>query len=286
MIWPTADRWRAPVDDFPPRWVSAWGDDVYGLWADLEIGAAVQRLRWIEPSGPGGFWMGSTVAERAAIADKNVRHYSNLVEDEPHRVVVGEGFWLADGPCTQAFWMATMQGDNPSYFAHKPDSPQRPVEQVSWDDVQGFLAELVRLCPALAGRVALPTEVEWEYAARAGTVTAYPWGDKPDDTRANWGNRHVGTTTVGRFEPNAWGLYDMHGNVWHWCADSSPLRPATPPPQKQVGHLPSRAVRGGSWAIPRDLARSAFRDSRRPLERDMFLGFRLALRSSSPGQAR
>ncbi len=285
MIWPAADRWRAPVNDFPPRWASAWGDDVYGLWADLEIGAAVQRLRWIEPSGPGGFWMGSRAAERAAIDDKHSREWADRSELEPRRVVVPEGFWLADGPCTQAFWLAAMPGANPSHYGTQPDSPQRPVEQVSWDDVQGFLTELVRLCPALAGRAALPTEVQWEYAARAGTVTAYSWGDEADDTRANWNGQHDGTTPVGRFEPNAWGLYDMHGNVWEWCADPWRRRLDEPLPPPGDGP-PWRVVRGGSWAIHPGDARSACRDDWPPDDRRLSRGFRLALRSSSPVLAR
>ena len=285
MIWPTADRWRAPVDDFPPRWASAWGDDVYGLWADLEVGGATQRMRWIEPSGPGGFWMGSPGKEREAITYDALRDHADRTEHEPRRVVVLEGFWFADGPCTQTFWMAVMQGANPSHFVYQPDSPQCPVENVSWDEVQGFLADLERLCPALAGRAALPTEVQWEYAARADTVTAYPWGDEPDDARANWGAQQRGSTPVGRSEPNAWGLHDMHGNVWHWCADvwrgrldeSSPLDLSGPT---------MRVVRGGTWAVHPGGARSAFRNGWLPEDRLGLLGFRIALRSSSPVKAR
>jgi hypothetical protein len=114
-MWPDADRWRAPVGDFPPPWASAWGDDRFGLWADLVINGVTQRMRWIEPSGPEGFLMGAPQAERDAIADKDVRKYANETEHEPRRVLMQQGFWLADTPCTQAFWLAVM-GDNPSRF--------------------------------------------------------------------------------------------------------------------------------------------------------------------------
>jgi formylglycine-generating enzyme required for sulfatase activity len=285
MIWPAADRWRAPVGDFPPRWASAWGDDQFGLWADLTIGESTQRMRWIEPTGPAGFWMGSPKAERAALAGNDLREHADRTEHEPQRVVVAEGFWLADTPCTQAFWAAVMAGDRPSLFKDQEDSLRRPVEQVSWDDVQGFLAELALKCPPLAGWPSLPTEVQWEYAARAGSCTAYPWGDDPDDGRANWNDQHGGTTPVGRFPANSFGLFDMHGNVWEWCED--PWRARLDEPDRRGPGSPSRrAVRGGAWIYLPGFARSAYRFDG-PLDRRyQGQGFRLALRSSSPAQAR
>jgi len=287
MIWPAADLWRAPVGDFPPRWATAWGDDAFGLWADLVIGEATQSLRWIEPTGPGGFWMGSPKAEREALQDQDLRRLADRVEHEPRRVVVAEGFWLADTPCPQAFWAAVMAGDQPSHFTEGNDAPRRPVEQVSWDDVQRFLGELARQCPLLAGRTALPTEVQWEYAARAGSRTAYPWGDEPDYRRANWNQQHRGTTPVGQFPPNAFGLYDMNGNVWEWCADAWRRRLDEPRPAPQAeGGPPGRAVRGGSWIDHPGYARSTYRDEWPPDDRFRDLGFRLALRSSSPDKAR
>ena len=105
MIWPVADRWRAPAGDFPPRWATAWGDDEFGLWADLTVGEVSQRMRWIEPTGPAGFWMGSPGAEREALTDKDLRDWAHRSEQEPLRVRVPEGFWLADTPCTQGLWL-------------------------------------------------------------------------------------------------------------------------------------------------------------------------------------
>ena len=283
MMWPAAERWRAPVDDFPPRWATAWGDDPFGLWADLAVGSAAQRLRWIEPSGPAGFWMGSPREERAALEDEQVREGADSTEHEPRGVTVPEGFWLAEGPCTQALWEAVM-GGNPSQYKDAPDAPQRPVEQVSFDDVQEFLRHLRGWLPE-GCEPALPTEAQWEYAARAGTTTAYPWGDEPDDARANWNIQHDATTPVGRFEPNHWGLLDMHGNVLEWCADPWHQRLDGAASAAMEGP-PRRAVRGGSWLSPPGGARSADRLGGPPGGRTRFLGFRLALRSSSPAQAR
>ena len=277
--WPEPDRWRAPVGDFPPLWASAWGDDRFGLWADLTVRGVTQRMRWIEPSGEAGFLMGSPQAERDAIRDKDVRKWANDCEHEPRLVVVAPGFWLADTPCTQAFWQVLM-GENPSHFQDVPDAPQCPVEQVSFDDVERFLAVLEALPEArLQGRVALPTEVQWEYAARAGSTTAYWWGDEADGQRANWGHQCSTTTPVRRHAANPWGLFDVYGNVLEWCAD---------PWLQRLDRLDAepdssaRAVRGGSWVGHPGYARSAHRDW---WYRDYLLhfqGFRVLLRSSSP----
>jgi formylglycine-generating enzyme required for sulfatase activity len=270
MSWPAQDRWRAPVGDWPPAWASAWGSDRFGLWADLVVGAATQRMRWIEPSGPEGFAMGEADAKR--------------------QVVVEAGFWLADTPCTQAFWMA-VAGDksNPSRFQKgPPDAALCPVEQVSWDTVQAWFGHLAVYCPATAGLAVLPTEVQWEYAARAGTRTAYWWGDEFDEAKANTdvkGDRDIdgskgATTPVKHYPPNPWGLYDVHGNVWEWCDDVWRERL-----DRDGGEAdPSeRAVRGGSWIIESVHAHSAFRFGG---QRDLalqYLGLRLSLRSPAPG---
>ncbi|MDO9569938.1 MAG: formylglycine-generating enzyme family protein [Hydrogenophaga sp.] len=287
--WPKDVEHRAPLHDFPPAWASAWGDDRYGLWADLVVGGVAQRMRWIEPSMPGGFWMGSPQKERDAIPDKRVRLWANERESEPRRVFVAQGFWLADTPCTQAFWLAVMGSKNPSYFHEVDDVARRPVERVPFDDdlegpgVSAFLQALNQRLPE--PRAALPSEEEWEYACRADTLTAYWWGDTFDPEHANvnhtgkknW-NTNEGTTPVGRYPPNPWGLYDMHGNVWEWT--SSPWRERldgnkglTPP----LAHV----VRGGSWIFHPGRSRSATR-YRWPLgDRDRDQGFRLVLRCFS-----
>lgn len=259
--------WRAPVGDWPPAWASAWGSDRLGLWADLTVNGVTQRLRWIEPSGPEGFAMGDP--------------------DSQLHQVVAPGFWLADTPCTQAFWVQVAEGqNNPSMFQQGAEAGQRPVEQVSWDDVQGWFEQLARHAPETAGLATLPTEVQWEYACRAGTTTAYWWGDEFDVGKANvnvtgdrdWEGSKGATTPVKRYPPNQWGLYDMHGNVLEWCEDIWRDRldegGATDPSD--------RAGRGGSWFSAPALARSAYCFGGARDIRHWFQGFRLSLRS--PGQ--
>lgn len=286
-MWPDADRWRAPVGDFPPPWASAWGDDRFGLWADLVINGVTQRMRWIEPSGDEGFSMGAPQTERDAITDKKVREHANRTEHEPRRVLVQQGFWLADTPCTQAFWQA-VQGENPSQFKNVAQAATCPVEEVSWDDVEGFLKRLkAESAWGIGDRAMLPTEVQWEYAARAGVSTAYWWGDTFDPAMANtnhdgskkWDSPE-GTTPVKRYPANPWGLFDVHGNVLEWCTD--PWRSRLDQPEAEPDDS-TRVVRGGSWLPPPVVARSAYRYGWHRGDRLPRLGFRLALRSSSPG---
>lgn len=204
-----------------------------------------------------------------------------------HTVTLSQGFWLAETPCTQALWQAVM-GSNPSHFDKGPEAPQRPVESVSWDDVQEFLAQLTKLLPEGCEAV-LPTEAQWEYACRAGTQTAYNWGDEPDDSLANFDIRgdkdlddEEGTSPVDRYPPNPWGLRDLHGNVWEWCADDrrSYVQGRVRDPSGATGG-DSRVVRGGSWFYHPNLGRSAFRSLRPRDQRSLVVGFRFALRSSS-----
>lgn len=283
--WPADVKDRAPLNDFPPVWASAWGDDRYGLWADLKVNGVVQRMRWIEPSMGGGFWMGSTQKERDAIKDKNIRRWADESESEPRLVPIKRGFWLADTPCTQAFWLAVM-GENPSHFKEDAAAPRLPVESVSWNDVERFVLTFAATPSwGIDGRLCLPTEAEWEYACRADTHTAYWWGNTFDPALANvdhagrkiWDDQ---STPVDRFPPNPWGLYDMHGNVLEWCRD--PWRKRLDDPDEQP-HPDAFAVRGGSCLSPLDDARAASRDFGHAGDRYEDQGFRFALRSSSPG---
>jgi hypothetical protein len=246
------------------------GTDTYGLFADITIPVRERvtlRLRYIPP---GQFLMGSP---------DGVGHDD---ERPQHPVTLTEGYWLADTPCTQALW-TTVMGDNPSEFKAEPDASERPVENVSWDEVQTFLQRLRQLLPP-GCEPTLPSEAQWEYATRAGTSTAYWWGDEPDDALANWNQQHQGTTPVRRFSANPWGLYDVHGNVLEWCLDDrcdyGPDSVRDP-----HGDLESslRAVRGGSWDYHLDYARSAYRDGWHRGDGYQSRGFRLSLRSPRPG---
>jgi formylglycine-generating enzyme required for sulfatase activity len=264
---------RPPV--FPPVCASAWGDDPYGLWIEVAIANVTQRFRWIEP---GEFVMGSPDEEKERDGDEGPQHVVRL----------SEGYWLADSACPQAMWRAVMK-DNPSRFA---DDANNPVENVSWDDVQGFLQKLDEWLPGVTA--SLPTEAEWEYACRARTTTPFSFGDTITTDVANYnGNQPYSggakgefrekTVAVKSFPPNPWGLYQMHGNVWEWCADgfrtydaSAQIDPRGP----ERGEDP-RALRGGSWNLLAWWLRSACRRRRRRGERNVNAGFRFSLRSTS-----
>jgi len=267
-------RFPAP---FPPPFADSWGDDEFGLWAEFTVssrhGSATQRLRWIEP---GSFRMGSPESEPERNSDEGPQHWVTLTR----------GFWLADTACTQALWQAVM-GNNPSHFnernSEQPGSPQHPVDWVSWNDVvlppEGFL---VRLQAFTAGAAAgLPSEAEWEYACRAGTRTAYSFGDTITGEEVNyWSDERPRKMTVAvrSLPANPWGLYEMHGNVWEWCADRYTAYPSFAVID-QSGSVTKeyRSLRGGSWASHAGRVRSAFRDGDEANFNDGVIGFRLAL---------
>ena len=276
-MWAAADLPRAPVGDFPPAWASAWGDDPCGLWADLTVAGISQRLRWIEP---GHFTMGSSTEERRRIDDKEIRGWADLNEAPQHRVTISRGFWLADTPCTQALWTALLGGENPIQFQAGDDAAQRPVEKVDWVAAETFLATLKRQLPEADPR--LPTDAQWEYACRAGSLTAYAWGDAADTRLANMAQSVGQSTPVKHYPANPWGLFDMHGNVWEWCADdrrSFVDRPEVDPSGGTEGD--PRVLRGGSWDDPVGSVRSACRS--RSVRARVWgdSGFRFALRSPS-----
>jgi len=272
---PEARRWPP---EFPPVCACAWGDDRYGLWIDVLIGGLLQRFRWIEP---GEFVMGSPATEPERDSDEGPQHLVRLTE----------GFWLAETACSQAVWEA-VTGSNPSNFK---DDPQNPVEQVSWDEVDEFLKKVGERLPGV--KAELPTEAEWEYACRAGTDTAFSWGDGITPAQANYDGRQAyaagptgeyrkKTVPVKSFAPNAWGLYQMHGNVWEWCADGMRVYDgeAQENPRGETGDAADapRVVRGGSWSDEPSWLRAAFRFQWQRDWRDGFLGFRFSLRSTSP----
>lgn len=250
-----------------PAWASEWGEDRCGVFADIEVAGVTQRMRW---TPPGRFLMGSPLDEPER----------NSGEGPQHEVTLTEGFWLADTACTQALWEA-VTGENPSRF--KGD-PQLPVEKVRWDDVAEQFLPVVNRQLAEA-EVFLPTGAQWEYACRAGTTTAYEFGGVFDPARANVSGGAGKTVPVRQFPPSRWGLYQMHGNVWEWCADA--LRSytegaVTNPDGGQDGSV--RPLRGGSWIHEAWRSRSAYRYVSHRDTRHGSFGFRFALRSVEPSR--
>ncbi|MGQ4810620.1 Hercynine oxygenase [Candidatus Entotheonellaceae bacterium PAL068K] len=196
-------------------------------------------------------------------------------EQPVHRVWISQPFYLGKYEVTQGQWEQVMWG-NPSRFT---GNPNRPVEEVSWHDVQVFIERL----NAREGReiYRLPTEAEWEYAARAGTTTDYHFGnDRSQLEKYAWydGTSGYETHPVGQLQPNAWGLHDMHGNVREWVQDwydasyyeQSPARD----PRGPSGGS-NRVDRGGSWFNRPAYVRSAIRYRAHPAHRYASLGFRL-----------
>ncbi|MDR1612643.1 MAG: formylglycine-generating enzyme family protein [Planctomycetota bacterium] len=205
----------------------------------------------------GSFSMGSPASEQG-------RHNDEV----QHQVTITKPFYLGIYEVTQEQWKAVM-GSDPSHF--KGD--KKPVEQVSWDDA----AEFCRKASQMTGqKFRLPTEAEWEYACRAGTATAYNTGDTLTKDKANFGSGE--TRDVGSYSPNAWWLYDMHGNVREWCSDwygNYPTGAVSDPkgPENGIG----RVLRGGSWNNNTEIFRSAFRYSSNPGTRNSSYGFRVVL---------
>lgn len=260
-------------------WVNASiGFDEHGVYLEIRLELLTRygfdrdetmRFRYLEPAS---FLQGSPEGVG----------YAN--ERPQHQVVLTDGIWLAENLCTQGLWKAVM-GRNPSHFRDAVDAYDRPVESVSFDAVEQFLLRLQNLLPP-GCEAFLPSESEWEYACRAGTDTAYWWGDEFDSSMANfdtnggrtWSDK-IGTTMVMRYPPNPWGFYDMHGNVWEWCADDRrSYSPGVVRDPRGKSGTSGRVLRGGSWLYPPDFARSAFRFWRQHKFSDHGVGFRFALR--------
>ncbi len=226
----------------------------------LNLGNGVS-MRFIEIE-PGRFVMGSPASERG-------RH-----DDEIQRgITISNPFWIGQTEVTQAQWRAVM-GSNPSDFEGHLN---HPVENVSWNDAQEFCR---RLSQKTGVTFRLPTEAEWEYACRAGTTTAYSFGDNPSRLdEYGWfaNNSGGGTHSVATKKPNNWGLYDMHGNVWEWVEDwygDYPGKSLVDPGGPVDGAY--RVLRGGGWYYRFNGARSAYRGFVEPSLRDLNLGFRVA----------
>jgi formylglycine-generating enzyme required for sulfatase activity len=199
---------------------------------------------------------------------------ANRSNDEiQHEVTISKPFYLGVTEVTQEQYEAVM-GNNPSNFK----DAKNPVERVSWDDAVEFCK---KLSSKTGKTVRLPTEAEWEYACRAGTTGAYAGNGSLDDMGWYTSNSSSKTHPVGQKKPNAWGLYDMHGNVYEWCgdwyADKYPTGAAKDPTGPASGE--SRVLRGGSWDLYPQYCRSAYRDWLSPGSRGVDIGFSVVLDS-------
>lgn len=216
-----------------------------------------EQFVWIEP---GSFEMGSPENELGRKED-----------EAPHTVTLSHGFWMGKYEVTQAQWKVLMDS-NPAFFP----GDDRPVETVSWNDINRFI-EILNERDGTDFR--LPTEAEWEYACRGGSTGPYSSGGDPAslDSYA-WCQDNGGQEThpVGKKAPNAWGLYDMHGNVTEWCQDwAAPYEngPVTDPAGPDSGT--EKIGRGGSFAVPPERCRSANRSKANPANSGADLGFRI-----------
>ncbi len=247
--------------------------------------AAALEQRMVNPLGmefvlipAGRFTMGSPTTETGRSAS-----------ERPHEVVISHPFYLQTTEVTVAQWRAVM---GRRLIARKRGADDMPVVKVSWFDTQKFIRSLNQ---RTGQHYRLPTEAEWEYASRAGSTTAYSWGDRVDcrqamfanhplgydacvDENRRWGLRPDHPAPVKHYPPNAWGLYDMHGNVWEWCIDLFDRYDGdtvVDPCNTEDGR--NRVRRGGSWFGPASHMRSANRAFGHPMSRLQNTGFRLAL---------
>ena len=241
--------------------------------ADLNSTVHLEML-WVQP---GTFTMGSPTTETGRQSDR----------EEEHNVSLTKGFYLGKYEVTQSQYEAVMIGNTNSISptpSQWPNNPNRPVEKISWFEIQIFLT---RLNAQQSGNFpagwsyVLPTESQWEYACRAGTNTMYSWGNGINATLTNYPLSGLGQTRdVGQYLANPWGFFDMHGNVWEWTADwyqaAYPTgNPVVNPSGPASGS--ERVLRGGAWGVVGTSLRSAARISNNPVVRGNGRGFRVAL---------
>jgi len=227
---------------------------------------------------PGSFIMGSPESE--PYRDKN---------ENQHKVTISRAFYLQATEVTLKQWEALM---GTKLLSRKPkDEKNLPVTKVSFYDTQKFIKKLNSSDMVRNGRYMLPTEAQWEYACRAGTQTAYSWGDEIDCSKAMYQNNSKKASKcislfktrgmlpdrpapVKSFAPNPWGFYDMHGNVWEWCSD--PYREYNTDASAKSG---TRIKRGGSWFKYGIYLRSANRAYAHPGGKFQTTGFRLVFKA-------
>ena len=250
---------QAPEVITPPKREPKLSDSL-----ELECGGGVKMKLNLIPAGT--FLMGSPESKEDRKDD----------EGPQHEVTITKPFYMGIYPVTQAQYEAVLQ-KTPSAFKVK----DRPVEQVSWDNAFAFCKKLSSVTDRV---ISLPTEAQWEYACRAGSTTTYSFGDS-DSRLDSYGwydeNSGEGTHPVGQKKPNAWGLYDMHGNVWEWCSDwyVDSYANADVRDPKGPSSGTARVLRGGSWhSLPRR-CRSATRLWLEPDNRGNGIGFRVVVDS-------
>jgi formylglycine-generating enzyme required for sulfatase activity len=271
-----------PKQPLQMRRLDAVGDVSLPKTLALDCGNGVALKLALIPAGEfmmGGDELPEQVARKCGGVEANADWFRD--EQPQHPVDIANPFYMGIYEVTQEQYEAVM-GTNPSIFS----GPKNPVENVSWNDAVEFCRKL----SATAGRtVRLPTEAEWEYACRAGTTTPFSFGETISTDQANYDGNYVygdgkkgqyrqKTTPVGSLPPNAWGLYDMHGNVWEWCSSLYKEYPYKSDDGREgLSGTGTRVLRGGSWSGSPWLLRSAGRLSNVPASRNFLVGFRVAV---------
>jgi len=222
----------------------------------VDLGRGVNLAMILIPQGK--FMMGSPFSEPGHKSD-----------EAQHQVVLSRPYFIGKNEVTQEQW-ETVMGDNPS----QTKGAKLPVTNISWNDCQNFIS---KLNAKTESNYRLPTEAEWEYACRSGSKSAYSVGDKITKNDANYENAKGGAKPVGSYKPNAFGLYDMHGNVWEFCSDwygaYSPGKSLDP---MGVNNGRDHVLRGGSFFVDGLLLRSSTRDLVAPDFHNVVIGLRLA----------
>ena len=237
---------------------------------------------YIEPTGNEGFMMGSSLSPEELVErfGDDVMWYK---EERPwHKVILTKGFYLQTTVVTQRQWKEIMGTETWKGKPFVREGPDYPATDVTWHDAREFIEKLNE--KEGTNKYRLPTEAEWEYACRAGTKTAFYWGDTMDGKycwyRENtWDVGQEYAHEVKKKLPNAWGLYDMSGNVWEWCQDRCWKDYYEHSPEKDPQGSPNgeeRVLRGGSWRADPCLCRSAVRIGDAPDDTIGRSGFRVA----------
>ncbi|MCD6273560.1 MAG: formylglycine-generating enzyme family protein [Deltaproteobacteria bacterium] len=276
--------WKSLVSKYPSGWADGVEEgDCDDLLFRIHSGGKIKK-RFANSIGqefayikPGTFMMGSP-------SNESGRHGG----EKQHKVTLSRKFYMQTTEVTQGQWKAVM-GNNPSIFK-KGDN--YPVECVSWNDAQKFIRKLNK--QEGIDKYRMPTEAEWEYACRAGTTTPFSFGRCLSTDQANYNGKYPldgcskgkyrkKTVSVASFSPNAWGLYDMHGNVWEWCQDSCNWESKVVTDTYRDGIVDpfctkgSRwVIRGGCWSFSARCCRSAIRYGSSLGSCNDYLGFRLS----------